>query len=59
MKSPTITRQRDSRTGRLTFRVSLEGTSRFLLFDETELSQLRKLIDRALEGNENDLRTTR
>lgn len=59
MKSPTIERQRDSRTGRVTFRVSMEGTSRFLLFDESELNQLHQLITRALEGTENDLRTTR
>jgi hypothetical protein len=48
----TIERRWDRERRAVTYRVSPEGTSRFLLFDAAALTALRDQIDVALEGTE-------
>lgn len=53
-RSPVLTSSWDCRRRSVTHKVTIAGTSRFLLFDDEALRDLREQIDTALKGADDD-----
>lgn len=55
---PEVTTHWDKERNAKTYRVKLEGTSKFLLFTEETLGELHDLIHQALKGTDHDKTNT-